>query len=167
MRGISPLNNFRAKPQLHVLGPAAYARATNKTTPQWTINNPNGNFYAVAPEDFATQYDLSPLYQTGINGNGQTIGIIHESNIDISLVNAYQQLFGLSSNPTQVVIDGDDPGTLNGVDTEAYLDVEVSGAVAPKATVNLYISNGSDFEDPLADRSASVIIHSLSPASVW
>jgi subtilase family serine protease len=149
VRGVSPLNNFRAKPQLQVLGPAAYSCAKHKTTPQWTIPNGNTNFYAVAPEDFATQYDLTPLYQAGVNGTGQTIGIINESNIDISLVNAYQQLFGLSSNPTQVVIDGNDPGT-NGADVEAYLDVEVSGAVAPNATVNLYISNGSDFEDPVA-----------------
>jgi Bacterial Ig-like domain (group 3) len=85
-----------------------------------------------------------------VNGTGQTIGIINESNIDLSLVSAYQQLFGLANHPTQVVIDGDDPGTLSGVDTEAYLDVEVSGAVAPNATVNLYISNGSDFQDPIS-----------------
>jgi len=148
VRGVSPLNNFRAQPQVQVLGPAKYSRAKNRTTPQWTLPNGSANIYAVAPEDFATQYNLAPLYQAGVNGTGQTIGIINESNIDISLVNAYQQLFGLSGNPTQVVIDGDDPGT-NSADIEAYLDVEVSGAVAPNATVNLYISNGSDFQDPV------------------
>jgi len=152
VRGVSPLNDFRPKPQLHALGRAAYSRATNKTTPQWTIPNGNTNFYAVAPEDFATQYDLTPLYQAGVNGMGQTIGIINDSNIDISLVNAYQALFGLPSNPTQVVIDGGDPGT-NGDDIEAYLDVEVSGSVAPKATVNLYIASGPNvgtlLQDPL------------------
>ncbi len=150
VRGVSPLNDFRAKPQLHVLGPAAYSRTTKKTTPQWTITSTNGNFYALAPEDFVTQYDLAPLYQAGVDGAGQTIGIINESNIDLSLVNAYQQLFGLSGNPTQVVIDGNDPGTLREVDVEAYLDVEVSGAVAPKATVNLYISSGGNLQDPLS-----------------
>ncbi len=149
VRGISPLNNFRAQPQLQALGRASYSPTTKKTTPQWTLPNGNTTFYAVAPEDFATQYDLAPLYQAGVNGTGQTIGIINESNIDVGLVSAYQQLFGLPSNPTQVVIDGDDPG-LNGADVEAYLDVEVSGAVAPNATVNLYISNGSDFQDPVA-----------------
>jgi len=35
-----------------------------------------------------------------VNGTGQNIGIINESNIDISLVNAYQQLFVLPGNPT-------------------------------------------------------------------
>ena len=154
VRGLSPLNNFRAKPYIAVAGPALYSRTTKRASPQWTIPNPFGTSnpyaYPVAPEDFATQYDLAPLYQAGTNGSGQTIGIINESNIDLSLVAAYQQLFGIPNNPTQVVIDGDDPGDLQGVDTEAYLDVELSGAVAPGATVNLYISNGSDLQDPLA-----------------
>jgi hypothetical protein len=152
--GVSPLNNFHAQPYVEVAGPALYSQVTKRAIPQWTIPNPfgtpNPDAYLVAPEDFATQYDLAPLYKAGVNGAGQSIGIINESNIDVSLVNAYRQLFSLSSNPTQVVIDGDDPGTLNGVNVEAYLDVEVSGAVAPNATVNLYISNGSDFQDPLA-----------------
>src|SRR5262249_30876098 len=33
---------------------------------------------------------------------------------------------------------------------EAYLDVEISGSVAPKATVNLYISDGGSLQDPIA-----------------
>jgi hypothetical protein len=154
VQGISPLNNFRAQPYLKAVGPALYTRATKKTTPLWTAPNqfPTSNpyEYLVAPEDFATQYDLAPLYQAGVNGAGQTIGVINASNIDISLVDAYRQLFNLPSNPPQVVIDGDDPGTLEGVDVEAYLDVELSGAVAPSAAVNLYISNGSDLQDPVS-----------------
>ncbi len=153
VRGISPLNNFRAQPYIKVAGRALYSRATKKATPQWTINNPfnSSNLYAypVAPEDFATQYDVTPLYQSAVTGSGQTIGIINESNIDLSLVAAYQQLFGLSSQTPQIVIDGDDPGTNDAI-TEAYLDVEVSSAMAPGATVNLYISNGSDFQDPVS-----------------
>jgi Pro-kumamolisin, activation domain/Bacterial Ig-like domain (group 3) len=152
--GVSPLNNFNAKPYVKVEGPALYSRSTKKTTPQWTIPNPfgtsNPNAFSVAPEDFATQYDLGPLYAAGTNGAGQTIGIINESNIDLSLVNDYRQLFHLANNPPQVIVDGEDPGTLGGIDIEAYLDVEVSGAVAPDATINLYISNGGGLEDPLA-----------------
>jgi Pro-kumamolisin, activation domain/Bacterial Ig-like domain (group 3) len=151
VRGVSPMNDFRAKPQVQVNGPALYSPSTKKTKPQWTMPNSNssGNFYAVAPADFATQYDLGPLYKAGINGAGQTIGIINESNIDLGLVQAYQSLFGVAGTTPQVVIDGDDPGNLNGVNVEAYLDVELSGAVAPKATVNLYIANASNLIDPL------------------
>ena len=154
VHGISPLNNFRAQPYIKAVGPALYSTATKRATPLWTAPNQfptsNPNEYLIAPEDFATQYDLAPLYQAGVNGAGQTIGIINESNIDLSLVAAYRQLFNLPSNPPQVVIDGDDPGTLEGIEAEAYLDVELSGAVAPNATVNLYISNGSDLQDPVS-----------------
>ena len=154
VRGISPLNNFWAQPYYKVVGEALYSRSTKKTTPLLTIPNPFGTSnpyaYPVAPEDFATEYDLSPLYAAGVNGGGQTIGIINASNIDLSLVNDYRQLFNLSNNTPQVVIDGNDPGDVIGDDTEAYLDVEVSGAVAPNATIDLYISNGSDLDDPVA-----------------
>ena len=152
-RGISPLHDFRAKPYVQLTGRALYSRANNKAMPLWTFPTPgaaNPDFFLLAPEDFATQYDLGPLYAAGVDGTGQTIGIINESNIDISLVNAYRQLFGLSNNPTQVVIDGQDPGTLRGPDVEAYLDVEVSGSVAPKATVNLYIADGGNLQDPIS-----------------
>jgi Bacterial Ig-like domain (group 3) len=80
------------------------------------------------------------LYAAGINGSGKTIGIINDSNIDVNLDEAYRGLFGLPANPAQVVLDGGDPG-MNGDDTEAYLDVEMAGAVAPGATVNLYIAS--------------------------
>ena len=167
VRGVSPINNFRLRPLIRAVGPASYSRATGKATPLFT--NPGGStdFYAIGPEDFATQYDIAPLYAAGVTGSGQTIGIIGESNIDLTVVNAYRQLFGLSSNPTQVVIDGGDPGIgpLPDSDIEAYLDVELSGAVAPNATVNLYISDGSWVTDPMElatlraieDNQASVI----------
>ena len=59
-------------------------------------------------------------------------------------------------------------------DIEAYLDVELSGAVAPNATVNLYISDGSDIQDPIAlsavravtDNEASILSLSISMARV-
>jgi hypothetical protein len=179
--GVSPMNDFRAKPNLQVAGQALYSRSTKKTTPLWTLPNPqgSGNFYAFAPEDFATQYDLAPLYKAGVNGAGQTIGIINDSNIDLSLDNAFRSLFNLSSKPAQVVLDGADPG-INGDAIEAYLDIEEAGAVAPGATVNLYIAdtnglftgdtNNSTIVDPLymaalravEDNQASVLSLSFS-----
>lgn len=169
--GVSPMNNFRAKPALRSAGPASYSRATREATPLFTIPSGGSSIFAIAPEDFATQYDLGLPYKAGFNGTGRTIGIIGESNIDLSLVNGYRQLFGLSNNPAQVVIDGNDPGIdpLPDSDIEAYLDVELSGAVAPDATVNLYISDGSDVQDPITlsavravtDNEASVLSLSL------
>ena len=172
VRGFSPINNFRLKPAVVSGGKSRYSRSTGKAAPLFTKPDGSTDFFAIAPEDFATQYDVGPLYASGVNGTGQVIGILGVSNIDLSLVNDFRQLFGLSNNPTQVVIDGGDPGIepLPGSDLEAYLDVELSGAVAPNATVNLYISDGSQVQDPLVlaalraieDNQASVLSLSVS-----
>ena len=92
-----------------------------------------------------------------INGTGQTIAIINDSNINIDLVNQFRTLFGLSANPPQVIIDGNDPGVdgINNPDgpnydsVEAYLDVEWSGAVAPNATIDLVIAADTALESGL------------------
>ena len=52
----------------------------------------------MAPGDFATQYDINSVYKAGITGAGQSIAIISASNVDLSLVQAYQSLFGLAAN---------------------------------------------------------------------
>ncbi len=140
--GVTQLNDFKPQPLVKAMGRSTYDPKTHTGTPQWTYPEGTGNppLYLLAPEDVATQYDLAPATKAGIAGDGQTIGIINESNIDLSLVNAYRTLFGLPYNPPVVVIDGNDPG-INGAATEAYLDVENAGSVAPNATVKLYIAS--------------------------
>jgi hypothetical protein len=178
IRGVSPINDFHLKSYARRVGPASYSRRTGKATPLLAGATGIGSyftiapaFFAVSPEDFATQYNLTPLYQSGGKGLGQTIGIIGGSNINLALTNAYRQLFHLSGNGPRVVIDGGDPGIgpLPDSDVEAYLDVELSGAVAPDAAVNLYISDGSQVQDPInlatiraiEDNEASVLSLSL------
>jgi len=148
IRGIPPLHDFRAKPQIQIAGAAHLDPATRKVIPEFTLTGQNGPFYGVGPQDFATQYDVAAVYAAGINGAGKTIGIINDSNIDLSLANAYRSLFNLTANPVEVVIDGNDPGG-NGDEIEAYLDVELAGAVAPGATVDLYIASIDLLDDPL------------------
>ncbi|MGD0913345.1 MAG: protease pro-enzyme activation domain-containing protein, partial [Terracidiphilus sp.] len=147
---IAPLDDFsRPQPQVMVRGKGEYDGANRKFKPEFT--NPmawSTPLYALAPADFATQYDLGPMLNAGVTGTGVTIGIINESNIDLSQAAAYRSVFGLAANPVQVIIDGEDPGE-NSSATEAYLDVEMAGAAAPGAAVYLYISAGSAFQDPL------------------
>ena len=153
IRGLAPLNSLHAQPQIQILGEGQTGRGQQHQQPMWTAPNQFGTQnpyeFIVAPEDLATQYDLKPLYQAGVNGTGQTIGIIGGSNIDLSLVQAYQTLYGTGAALPQVIIDGDDPGDVYLADTEAYLDVEVGGAMAPKATVNLYIASDGALSDPV------------------
>ena len=154
--GISPLNDFHARPAIHVVGRAHLDPSTRQVVPEFTLNGSNGSFFGVGPEDFATQYDLAPLYAAGINGSGKTIGIINVSNVDMSRDEAYRSLFNLTNNPAQVVVDGGDPG-MNDAAVEAYLDIEAAGAVAPGATVNLYIAAPDGLNDPLILAAARAI----------
>ena len=147
--GIAPMHSFRAAPTIKVQGKTSYNKKTHVTTPEWTYSNVDGSVaYELAPSDFVVQYDLAPVYNAGTTGTGQSIGILSASNIDLSLVQAYQSLFGLPANLPTVVVDGDDPGQ-NYASTEAYLDVEQSGAIAPGAKVVLYTSAGTVLSDPL------------------
>ena len=150
VKGVSPLNDFRPQSLSRAGGKGRYDAAARQFVPQFTLPSSwSPLLYGVAPADFYTEYDLAPLYTASVTGAGKTIGIIDESNIDVNLGNAYRSVFGLAANPVQVVLDGGDPG-MNSSDVESYLDVEVAGAVAPGATVNLYISAGSPYQDPLA-----------------
>jgi subtilase family serine protease len=146
--GITPLNDFRPQANLVVLGQASYDPKTHKVTPQWTSV---GGALIVAPGDFSVQYDLNPLYGAGTNGAGVTIGIIGASNIDPAVVSEYRSLFGLPPGNLNVVIDGADPtpGEGNWATEESYLDVEISGAVAPNATINLYTAADTSIQSGL------------------
>src|ERR1700677_4080801 len=59
--GFVTLNNFHLRHYSHVLGSAQYDLKTHRATPQWTLpGGALGSIYAVAPEDFATEYDVTP-----------------------------------------------------------------------------------------------------------
>jgi len=152
--GLAPVNDFHPQSYLKVLGAAQFNPKTHQATPQWTYPDwtypaSSGVSYAVAPGDFDLQYDINSVYKAGITGAGQSIAIVSASNVDLSLVQAYQSLFGLTANLPQVVVDGEDPGQ-NDAATEAYLDIELAGSVAPGAKVVLYTSGGTALTNGLS-----------------
>jgi subtilase family serine protease len=131
------------------VGGATINRASHRVAPQFTLSENNAPFYALGPEDFATQYDVAPVYAAGIDGTGQTIGILGEDNLNLALVDAYRKLFNLPADHTQIIIDGQDPGDGINPNVEGYLDVEMSGAIAPGATVNFYTAGAEAVSDPV------------------
>jgi subtilase family serine protease len=104
------------------------------------INGTGGNCYALVPADFQTIYNLNPLYQQGINGTGQTITVVEDSNTYGTDVATYRSTFlsKWSGTVTTVQPAGSaactDPGT-NAADGEADLDAEVASAIAPNAAI--------------------------------
>jgi uncharacterized membrane protein len=169
--GFVSLNNFPIRSYAHSLGKAQYDPKTNQSTPQWTVGNNSGISLVLAPQDFAAQYNVTPLYSAGTNGSGQTIAIINEANINISQVNQFRSLFGLPSNPPQVIVDGNDPG-IDGINNpygpnfasfEAYLDVEWAGAVAPNANIDLVIAGDTALQNGLILAAERAIYSNIAP----
>jgi len=147
--GLAPINDFHPQPSLQVLGQAQFNPKTHQATPLWTYPQGGGVVFVVAPRDFATQYDINSVYLAGTTGTGQSIAIVSASNVDLSMVQAYQSLFGLTANLPTVVVDGADPGQ-NSAAVEAYLDIEIAGSIAPGASVLLYTSGGTALTNGLA-----------------
>ena len=145
VRGVVTLHNFPKKPMNHGFKPVT----------EYT----SGTSHYVSPADFATIYNVNPLYSAGINGSGKTIAIVGRTDIALADVQYFRSFFGLVANDPVFVHNGTDPGNLgSGEEGEADLDVEWSGAVAPNATVKFVISKSTSTTDGV-DLSAQYIVN--------
>ena len=109
--------------------------------------------YGVGPYDFATIYNVAPAWNASpaIDGTGQTIAIVGETDINPQDVTDFRNFFGLpaygqSGGPKlNIIHDGPAPGILSdGEESEADLDVEWSGAVAKGASVDFVVSESTE-----------------------
>lgn len=141
VQGVS-LHDFFSRPTL--------ARRQGFTGPQ--ITAPWNGAHAVIPGDLAKIYDLNPLYQSGLDGTGQTIAVVGEADITPSDIATFQSIFSLPANQPKVIDVGADPGTDTsaGYGLEATIDTEWSSAVAPGATIDLVVSSPSQTTDGVA-----------------
>jgi hypothetical protein len=158
--GVSSLHNFYKKPLHRVAGLFSKSKATGDVrpiTPQFTFPVQNGDAYAVGPYDFAKIYNVLPLWSAGIGGNGQSMAIVGQSNINIQDVRDFRSLFSLPKNDPQIILDGPDPGLVDGDETESDLDVEWSGAVAKDATIK-FVTSASTNSSSGVDLSALYIV---------
>jgi subtilase family serine protease len=87
----------------------------------------------LGPWDFATIYNVLPLWSAGIDGSGQTIAVVGTSDINIQDIRNFRTLFGLPSNDPVIIVNGPDPGFTSS-ENEADADIEWSGGVAKGAT---------------------------------
>ncbi len=144
------LHDFKPRPLARGIVPPA--------RPDLTVN---ASLQIVAPGDLATIYNLTPLFNAGITGEGQTIVVLSESDLySVGDFNTFRKSFGLSrlyplgklitihpqptgspvTAPNGVEISSQscaDPGDLPGDDREAATDVEWISASAPNATIEL------------------------------
>ncbi len=151
-------------------GPVAAVEAH----PEFGINIGSGSsaetIEDVAPYDFATIYNVLPLWNSNIVGTGQTIAIAGTSDINTADVAQFRSIFGLPAGiaPQTIIANGIDPGQCTSTNpyasctiddlVENTLDVEWSGAVARGASIVLVVSGSSSATTDTVYTSAEYVI---------
>jgi hypothetical protein len=154
--GVIGLHDFRLQP---ASGGRRFVGTRNGFPEYYDANYIFPNF--LAPGDVATIYDITPLYTatTPIDGTGQKLAIVGQTDIYLADINDFRSGFGLSTIPTTgagactvdangiiispctttnfaYVLLGTDPHVPRPGDLgESDLDIEWSGAVARNAQI--------------------------------
>jgi hypothetical protein len=161
--GIFSLNDFKSEAMNKSAKDYTFAGCTSATN----LTEP-GTCYAITPQDNAVIYNLNPLWNAGITGQGQTIALIEDSNTYTTGTaettdsdwSTYRSTFGLSgySATYSTVHPGGctDPGT-NGDDGEAAIDVEMASSFAPSAAIELASCASSGFTEGTALAVANLV----------
>ena len=149
VQGVVSLNDF----------PKHRNSTVSQLPPDFT-NAADGSHF-LAPGDFATIYNVTPLYNaaTPVDGTGETIAIVGRTDIQLTDVQFFRSFFALPAHDPVFIHNGADPGDLGGAEeAEADLDVEWAGAIAKNATVDFVISQSTATTDGV-DLSAQYIVN--------
>jgi subtilase family serine protease len=194
--GVDTLHNFPRKAAYAHAGEFIKSKETGKITavnPQFTYpGNCSGNgtnCFALGPTDFATIYNVLPLW-TGagtpggkkIDGTGVTIAVVGQSDINLTDFTDFRSIFGLpaatlnnipSFQPpvtfppaggcTDPGING--PNTTTDFEAEADIDVQWSSAVAKGATID-FVRCASTNTANGVDLAATYAVNNLTNISV-
>ena len=136
---VGNIDTFR--PQAHVI-------STNHNTfrPGFTSATTGNVFFS--PGDIQIVYDMKALTGGGINGTGQSIAVLGQSEIAVSDIEHFQSAAGLTvKDPTQVLVPGSGtPAFSPGDEGESDLDLEWSGSTATGAEIFfVYTGNNTNY----------------------
>jgi kumamolisin len=123
--------------------PQAVPHFRRRKTPAGGMN-PHAVGISYFPGDVATAYN----FPANTDGTGQAIAILElGGGYTKSDLDSYFNAIGLATpNVTAIPVDGgaNSPGDPSGADGEVELDIEVAGAVAPKAQIGVYFAPNTD-----------------------
>jgi subtilase family serine protease len=144
------------RPMLRPLSRVSVQVAPQAPAAQPLAGNPPGSLTVT---DFVKLYDVQPLYDKGVSGEGRTLAVISFANFTPTDVFAYWSALGLSVNPKRLKIEYIDggPGATSDASgsLETTLDIEQSGGVAPGAKIIAYLAPNAN--QPWVDAFAAVV----------
>lgn len=121
---------------------------TSGTKPDTALS---GNAFSkkYGPAKFANRYQLNTLYNQGLEGQGQRIGLVVHTDFRNSSVKKYWQQVGVNTDTGRlhrIAVAGKQKNVtalsnsqFNMAQVETTLDVESASSVAPKADIDVYI----------------------------
>jgi hypothetical protein len=151
--GIVSLHDFQSQPTLSSIH--------RLDSPDFSV----GGGHYLAPADFATIYDLNPLYAGSIDGTGASVAVVARSNFLLSDAQGFRTRMGLPSSSPTVILNGPDPGVLDpNEQTEVTLDTEWAGAVARQAAVKVVVSASTYASDGVTLSAQYIVNNNVAPA---
>jgi len=169
--GIRGLSNFPWKSYLQ------------RRKPDYTLPVTGGYALFLAPGDIETIYDIGPLYTAGVDGTGQTLAVIGETDVYLDDLTNFRSGFGLSAisgctpncngvitacdatNLKYVLVGTDTTGLPNSIQDdliEADFDLEWTGATAPNAQI-IYVNAPDPSGNGVLDSAYYAIDNIVSP----
>ncbi len=153
--GVVSLNSFPKFAHSHAVGKFRRSAESAVIEPAFAFggcgNSGTTPCNGLGPADFAKIYNIP----SNLDGAGQSIAVVGQTNINIEDAREYRATFGLPVNDPVIILNGPDPGILPD-EEEADLDVELSGGVAPKAKVKFVVS-----ETPTTSVTAGIDLSAL------
>jgi subtilase family serine protease len=119
-----------------------------------------GSHY-LAPDDVAMIYNIRSLYGAGVDGSGQKLAIVGQTQIKPADIQAFRASFNLPANDPQVMLvpDTKDPGIVSDDLDEAHLDLELAGAVARNANlIYVYSTDVTDAAQYAIDQNLAPVL---------
>jgi len=148
VRGVVSLHDFRSVPS-HVVAP------------QYTAAN---GAHFLMPQDWATIYDVAPLYNQGLDGTGQSIAVLGRVDVALSDIRTFRTNAGLPANDPQIIVNGADPGfPWCDDELESAMDVEWAGAIAKNAAIKFVTSKSTTTMDGINLSAQYAVNHNVAP----
>ncbi|HEX8817955.1 MAG TPA: protease pro-enzyme activation domain-containing protein [Terriglobales bacterium] len=150
--GVHTLHNFLKQPMVQLTGQKITAKLTGGKSPQITLGN---GVHALVPSDFATIYNLNPLYNKSapIAGPFVSVGVVGRSDLyrggeDLYYFDEYFVGASHAVGPSNIVLNGPNPGNLGGgEEVEATLDLSWAHSVASDTTTQFVLSASTNTTD--------------------
>ena len=184
--GFASLNSILHGPSVSAAASAPLLRRDSKTHsftpiadvahPETTIPSNGTTYYGISPSDFATLYNVTPLWNaaTPITGSGETIAVAGDTDINpadfVSFRNVFSLPIGSTATATgtqylNIIYNGAQPAVLSD-EYHADSDTQWASAAAKNAVIDYVASQSTEASSGL-DLSAEYIVdNNLAPILV-